>query len=363
MIPQCDLARYLMGRAAELGAGADGRCAPAAHCYVRPTGGRPVQELRRLVRNPARPASAHRPRSFVARRPNQVWCWDITYLKSAVRGAFYFLYLVVDVYSRKIVGWSVETEESMVAAARLVEQTRGHEKVGSGCLVLHADNGGPMKGSTMLATLQRLGVVPSFSRPRVSDDNPYAEALFRTLKYRPEYPRRPFATVEQARQWVARFVAWYNGEHLHSSIRFVTPDDRHRGRDGALLAARHAVYQRGPPQDAPALDRPDTQLDAHRPRDPQPPHSRGSGTHEDVTESTDNYLDAHRPRNLCMAMARGSATGRRHRCERSARHGGASDVPAANAARMPDVVSATAPVDPDPMGRESLRAREPGFFR
>ncbi|WP_436606554.1 integrase core domain-containing protein [Sorangium sp. So ce1036] len=80
--------------------------------------------------------------------------------------------------------------------------------------------------------------------PRVSDDNPYAEALFRTLKYRPEYPRRPFATVEQARQWVERFVAWYNGEHLHSSIRFVTPNDRHRGRDSALLAVRHALYQR-----------------------------------------------------------------------------------------------------------------------
>ncbi|WP_433927018.1 IS3 family transposase [Sorangium cellulosum] len=195
-------------------------------------------------RNPARPASAHRPRELVARRPNQVWCWDITYLKSAVRGAFYFLYLIVDVYSRKIVGWSVEAEESMLAASRLVEQTCERESVGSGCLVLHADNGGPMKGSTMLATLQRLGVVPSFSRPRVSDDNPYAEALFRTLKYRPEYPRRPFATVEQARHWVERFVAWYNGEHLHSSIRFVTPDDRHRGRDGALLAARHALYQR-----------------------------------------------------------------------------------------------------------------------
>ncbi|MGK4003595.1 DDE-type integrase/transposase/recombinase [Sorangium sp. So ce1036] len=114
-------------------------------------------------RNPARPARVHRPRALVARRPNQVWCWDITYLRSAVRGALYFLYLIVDIYSRKIVGWSVEIEASMLAAARLVEQACGREGVGSGCLVLHADNGGPMKGSTMLATLQRLGVVPSFS--------------------------------------------------------------------------------------------------------------------------------------------------------------------------------------------------------
>jgi transposase InsO family protein len=195
-------------------------------------------------RNKARPTTRHRPRELVAKGPNQVWCWDITYLRSSVRGAFYFLYLVVDVFSRKIVGWSLEAEESMLAASRLIEDACGREGVGSGCLVLHADNGGPMKGSTMLATLQRLGIVPSFSRPRVSDDNPYAEALFRTLKYRPEYPRRPFATMEQAARWVEGFVAWYNGEHLHSGLRFVTPDDRHRGQDAALLAARHALYQR-----------------------------------------------------------------------------------------------------------------------
>ncbi|XYI00025.1 integrase core domain-containing protein [Sorangium sp. So ce1128] len=132
----------------------------------------------------------------------------------------------------------------MLAAARLIELTCRGGAVGSGCLVLHTDNDGPMKGSTMLATLQRLSVVPSFSRPRVSDGNPYAEALFPTLKYRPEYPRRPFATMKQARRWVERFVAWYNGEHLHSSLRLVTPDDRQQGRDGALLAARHALYER-----------------------------------------------------------------------------------------------------------------------
>ena len=100
-----------------------------------------------------------------------------------------------------------------------------------------------MKGSTMLATLQRLGIVESFSRPHVSDDNPYSESLFRTLKYRPSYPRGAFASLEAARRWVQDFVAWYNTEHLHSAIGFVTPSDRHAGRDRDLLAARQQTYE------------------------------------------------------------------------------------------------------------------------
>ena len=111
-------------------------------------------------------------------------------------------------------------------------------------LVLHSDNGGPMKGATMLATLQKLGVMPSFSRPHVSDDNPYSEALFRTLKYRPEYPGKPFETPEAALAWVSVFVLWYNTEHLHSGIRFVTPDDRHFGRSETILANRRKVYEK-----------------------------------------------------------------------------------------------------------------------
>lgn len=101
-----------------------------------------------------------------------------------------------------------------------------------------------MKGATMLATLQRLGVVASFSRPRVSDDNPYSEALFRTLKYRPGFPNRPFRDIDEAPKWVSDFVRWYNTEHLHSSLNFVTPDDRYNGRDKGILAARHRLYQR-----------------------------------------------------------------------------------------------------------------------
>lgn len=193
-------------------------------------------------RGRARRPTASKPKELIACAPNQVWCWDITYLRAAVRGTFYFLYLVVDVFSRKIVGWSVELEESQDLAVDMIDAAIRRERVPENTLVLHADNGGPMKGSTMLATLQRLGIVPSFSRPRVSDDNAYAEALFRTLKYRPEYPRRPFATIESARAWVEDFVAWYNGEHLHSALRYVTPNDRHAGRDVAILAARRDVY-------------------------------------------------------------------------------------------------------------------------
>jgi transposase InsO family protein len=183
------------------------------------------------------------PTTHVATASRQVWSWDITYLRSLIAGSFYYLYMVEDIWSRKIVGWAVHETESNEHAARLLEATCAAEGVAREQLVLHADNGGPMKGATMLATLQRLGVVPSFSRPRVSDDNPFSEALFRTLKYRPEYPRERFTSLEHARTWVDGFVAWYNTKHRHSAIRFVTPDQRHRGDDARLLARRHEVYE------------------------------------------------------------------------------------------------------------------------
>jgi putative transposase len=195
-------------------------------------------------REPSRPRTHHKPNEYVATAPGQVWTWDITYLRGPVRGTFFYLYLVLDVFSRKIVAAEVHAEESAAIAAALVEWACEKEGVDPRALVLHADNGGPMKGSTMLATLQRLGVVASFSRPQVSDDNPYVEAVFRTLKFRPGYPRRPFASLEQARHWVEAFVRWYNQEHQHSAIRYVTPEDRHAGRDVELLVARHALYQR-----------------------------------------------------------------------------------------------------------------------
>jgi transposase InsO family protein len=194
-------------------------------------------------RSRARPP-APRPREHAAHGPWQVASWDITYLRSYVRGEFFFLYLIVDVWSRKILGWDVHEAESSELAAALVERVRLDADRELDGWVLHSDNGGPMKGATMLATLQRLGVVPSFSRPRVSDDNPFAESLFRTLKYRPEYPVSGFATLEDARRWVAAFVHWYNHEHQHSGIGFVTPADRHAGDDLEILDARRSVYER-----------------------------------------------------------------------------------------------------------------------
>ena len=144
-------------------------------------------------RQPSKPASKrYRPTPQVATAPCQVWSWDITYLKSPIRGSFFYLYLILDVWSRKIVGATVFDREFNELAADLFEQTCGELGIDPQGIVLHSDNGSPMKGATMQATLEKLGVVPSFSRPRVSDDNPYSEALFRTLKYRPQYPSRPF---------------------------------------------------------------------------------------------------------------------------------------------------------------------------
>jgi len=193
-------------------------------------------------RQPSRPATSRRPREHVATGPCQVWSWDITYLKSPILGQFFYLYLILDVWSRKIVAATVYARESNEHAATLFRQACRRLGLDPTGLVLHSDNGGPMKGATMLAMLQKLGVVPSFSRPRVSDDNPYSEALFRTLKYRPGFPSQPFVSEENAQRWVDGFVLWYNTEHLHSAIRFVTPDDRHFGREAAILAQRRRVY-------------------------------------------------------------------------------------------------------------------------
>jgi putative transposase len=173
---------------------------------------------------------------------NQVWSWDITWLPTVVRGRFVYLYLVMDVWSRRIVGWTVAERESPDIAAELIQRVCRDGDIDPRGLVLHSDNGKPMRGATMVSTLQWLGIVPSFSRPHVSDDNPYSEALFRTLKYTPTYPHQPFANADVAYRWVDRFVSWYNSAHRHSAIRYVTPDERHYGREHAVLAQRRALY-------------------------------------------------------------------------------------------------------------------------
>ncbi len=183
------------------------------------------------------------PEPLTATGSNQLWSWDITYLPSTVRGRFFYLYMVMDLYSRKAVACQVYEYESGDLAADLITDACIREKITKKQVTLHSDNGSPMKSATMLAKLQDLGVLPSFSRPSVSDDNPYSESLFRTLKYRPEYPEKPFENLYEAREWADRFVQWYNSEHLHSGIKFVTPEDKHNRQDVKILANRHQVYQ------------------------------------------------------------------------------------------------------------------------
>ena len=195
-------------------------------------------------RQASKPAVSHRPKEHVATGPCQVWSWDITYLKTSVKGLFFYLYMILDVWSRKIIAAQVFAEESMDHSSILLAHACWIHDVQPEELVLHSDNGGPMKGATMLATLHKLGVIPSFSRPSVSNDNPFSESLFRTMKYRPEYPSKPFESIEQAQSWIDGFVFWYNTQHLHSAIRFVSPDDRHYGQEQYILSNRRKVYEK-----------------------------------------------------------------------------------------------------------------------
>jgi len=190
----------------------------------------------------ARPPRNNRPDELKATGPNQIWTWDITYLKGPIRGQFYYLYMVVDIFSRDVVAHCVHEMESAEHAAIMIRAACNQGGAIVNPRVLHSDNGSAMKGATLLATLQELGIATSFSRPRVSNDNPISEALFKTAKYRPDFPDRPFESLELARKWVNAFVYWYREKHRHSGIRFVTPGQRHRGEDVAILAARREVY-------------------------------------------------------------------------------------------------------------------------
>jgi len=189
------------------------------------------------------PRKVKAPTSYTAEKPNQVWSWDITYLSSIVRGQYFYLYMVEDIYSRKIVGWEVYGSESGEQAAALMQRTVMAEQCFRTPLVLHSDNGSPMRSATLQAKLCELGVTPSHSRPRVSNDNPFSESLFRTLKYRPQWPSSGFSKLDDARRWVKDFVEWYNEEHRHSRIGFVTPGQRHRNEDAGILAKRKTVFE------------------------------------------------------------------------------------------------------------------------
>lgn len=183
------------------------------------------------------------PTTHKATGANQIWCWDITWLPSKIKGEYFYWYMVKDVYSRKLVANEVHERETSDNACKLLRRGCLREQTLGKPLVLHSDNGGSMKGLNMLATMRELGVLPSFSRPRVSNDNAYAEALFRTAKYCPMWPRQHFGSLSEARSWVDNFVRWYNNEHRHSGLKYVTPSQRHQGHDAALMEQRRRVYE------------------------------------------------------------------------------------------------------------------------
>lgn len=191
------------------------------------------------------PRQSRPPTTHVAAAPRQLWCWDMTYLPAQVAGRWFYLYLILDVYSRMIVGFEVHDSDEADHAAHLLKRTALAEGIHAmpAKPVLHGDNGATLKATTVLAMLHWLGIKPSYSRARVSDDNAYVESLFRTAKYRPEFPDKGFADLDEARSWAARFVHWYNHEHRHSGIRYVSPAQRHAGADTAILAARHELYR------------------------------------------------------------------------------------------------------------------------
>ncbi|THJ30912.1 transposase family protein, partial [Lampropedia aestuarii] len=179
----------------------------------------------------------------LSRKYWSIQSWDVTYLPTQIRGQFFYLYLIVDIYSRKIVGHEVFESENMANSAQVIQRAVLREQCGHRSLVLHSDNGSAMKGSTIHAKLEELGINASHSRARISNDNAYSESLFRTCKYHPAFPATGFTDVRDARRWVGNFVHWYNDVHRHSEIRYVTPAQRHAGKDQSILARRHALYQ------------------------------------------------------------------------------------------------------------------------
>lgn len=191
------------------------------------------------------PRPARAPSTHVATAPGQLWAWDMTFIPTQIAGRWFYLYLIIDLFSRKIIGAEVHETDDASHAAQLARRTALKERIANHTHkpVLHGDNGSTFKATTVLAMLHWLGIKPSYSRPRVSDDNAHVEALFRTAKYRPEFPVQGFATLDDARQWMHAFVHWYNHEHRHSGIRYVTPAQRHSGTDQVILNQRHALYQ------------------------------------------------------------------------------------------------------------------------
>lgn len=198
------------------------------------------QALVRERRAQARRPPAHLKPELVAFAPNQVWSWDITKLAGPHKWTWFHLYVILDVYSRYAVGWLVAPRESDRLAEELIATAIHDNQVPDGQLTLHADRGSSMTSKTVSQLLADLGVLQSHSRPRVSNDNPFSEAQFKTLKYSPRFPKR-FANIESARRFIDDFFDHYNHDHRHSGIGLHTPADVHHGRAGAIRAARQTV--------------------------------------------------------------------------------------------------------------------------
>jgi putative transposase len=196
-----------------------------------------VHERRRQATHPA-----HKKPELVATGPNEVWSWDISKLLGPVKWSYYYLYVVIDIYSRYVPGWMLARAENATLAKVLISETLDKHGIGPGRLTLHSDRGSPMTAKPFVFLMADLGVTRSYSRPHTSNDNPYSESHFRTAKYRPDFPDR-FGSYEDAHAWCTRFFSWYNHEHRHSGIGYHTPADVHFGRAEFLRDQRAVVLQ------------------------------------------------------------------------------------------------------------------------
>ena len=227
-----------------------------------------VRERRNQLRHPSYAAP-----ELLSRAPNELWSWDITKLKGPVKWTYYYLYVILDVFSRYVVGWMVARRESAALAKRLIEETCQREGISPDQLTLHADRGSSMRSKSVALLLSDLGVTKTHSRPYTSTDNPYSEAQFKTMKYRPQFPER-FGSLQHTRSFCGPFFAWYNTEHRHSGLAMLTPRDVHRGlveqrlyQRAAVLAAAYAEHPERFPRGIPTPGTPPEAVWINKPKE------------------------------------------------------------------------------------------------
>ena len=210
------------------------------HCSIRTMyrilkGADEVRERRDQLRHPNYKAP-----ELLATAPNQVWSWDITKLLGPVKWTYFYLYVILDIFSRYVVGWMVADGESSALATKLIAETCQKQNIAPGQLTIHADRGASMKSKPVALLMTDLGITKSHSRPHVSDDNPYSESQFKTLKYHPTFPDR-FGSIQDARSFCQDFFPWYNSEHRHGGIGLMTPENVHYGKAEFITSLREKV--------------------------------------------------------------------------------------------------------------------------